>query len=454
MDVLALFHVMNEGTINVLGTSYSDYKLNATLTKIEHYFEMSHPDAERALRIYRTFCKQTELVVQYLSIARLHEHSTRLEIPKIKHAPTSLAKSLEEYLNDKDFETNRKQYLAQQQAKKDGKATNGTGKFSNTPFSSTNDDVFTPKPAATQAKQEPTKGPAPDLIDFFESIEQNQQPMAQQPNQFPQQQMPQVTGFPMQQTGFQQQPSMQQPFLTGMAQPGNPFGQAQMQQQQQQQLQPNFTGAGFGGYTPQPFHSQSTLSPIPQESVASFPQQQQQPQQMPGFGAPQQTGLLQPQHTSTNPFRQSMLLNTNTGMPGTSPIASPSSTVSRQSTNPFAKPQQQSLNVPSIQAPQPLQSTPTGTNPFARNPSPGNQQQSALSPPPANALVPNPTGSTNPFRQSAFVNQSTGMGWQSGQGTMGGLEHLETVPVFPRLGQNTGAQQGQQGLGQQQTGWQ
>ena len=72
---------------------------------------MSHPDATRALNIYRTFVKQTDMVVQYLSVARMHEHSTRLEIPKIKHAPTSLAASLEEYLNDKDFEVNRRQYL-------------------------------------------------------------------------------------------------------------------------------------------------------------------------------------------------------------------------------------------------------------------------------------------------------------------------------------------------------
>jgi len=49
--------------------------------------------------------------------------------------------------------------------------------------------------------------------------------------------------------------------------------------------------------------------------------------------------------------------------------------------------------------------------------------------------MPNPTGSTNPFRQSAFVNQQTGQGWQASQGTMGGLEQLETIPVFPRPGQ-------------------
>jgi hypothetical protein len=97
--------------------------------KLEHYFEMSKPDATRALAIYRTFARQTEAVVQYLSLARAHEHSTRLEIPKIKHAPTSLAASLEEYLNDKDFEINRRQYIAEKEAKKGGlKTTNGASK--------------------------------------------------------------------------------------------------------------------------------------------------------------------------------------------------------------------------------------------------------------------------------------------------------------------------------------
>jgi len=49
------------------------------------------------------------------------------------------------------------------------------------------------------------------------------------------------------------------------------------------------------------------------------------------------------------------------------------------------------------------------------------------------------TGSTNPFRQSAFVNQQTGQGWQYSQNaTMGGMENLDTVPVFPRPGQVTG----------------
>ncbi|KAF2140983.1 uncharacterized protein K452DRAFT_327263 [Aplosporella prunicola CBS 121167] len=391
MDLLALFHVMNEGTINVL----------------ERYFEMSHTDAERALKIYKTFTRQTEAVVQYLSIARLHEHSTRLEIPKIKHAPTSLANSLEEYLNDKDFEVNRRQYLAQQDAKRGGKP-NGTSK-----------PLGDSKPAANEdfpdSKPQQAKGPAPDLIDFFESIEQNQEPMAQQAPGYPQQQMqfPQQTGMMPQPTGFAPQPTgfpPQQDMFGG----NNPFGQPQPPQP----LQQSFTGAGFGGYGPQP---------------------QQQFGQQPNFQQPQFTGApaaqqLLPQPTSTNPFRASMMM-TGGSNPGTP---------NRTSTNPFAKhntaqstggysPSLPSINTPDSisQQPQSLMPQATGsTNPFAR-PSTANP-----SGPGQPGLMPNVTGSTNPFRQSAFVNQQTGQGWQAGpQQTMGGLEQLDTIAIFPRPGQ-------------------
>ncbi|KAF2022044.1 ANTH-domain-containing protein [Aaosphaeria arxii CBS 175.79] len=451
MDLLVLFHVMNEGTINVL----------------EHYFELSKPDASRALNIYRTFVKQTEAVVQYLSIARMHEHSTRLEIPKIKHAPTSLAASLEEYLNDRDFEINRRQYLAEKDAKRNGgkSTSNGASRFAQEPE---------PAPSKTAVSQQsaPASRPAANapLIDFFESIQDNQQTLAQPQPQL--QQYPQQTGFQQpQQTGFEQ-PSFQIPQQTSTVgypqQQGQMFGQqggqgtnpfAPMQQNQipqvpqQPQLQTQFTGAGFGGYTQQPFSPQSsTLSPIPQNGVPNFASQAP-PQLSPA-------DALQPQQTSTNPFRQSMLapnapnaaepklLNNPTGV--SSPLA-------RSPTNPFAKHSTGASpspfsSLPSIQEPQagspfaqqqqPLQPTPTGTNPFARNTSPIQNPMS-----PQGGLTVHATGSTNPFRQSAFVNQQTGQGWQNSgnQGTLGGMS-IDSVPtsnVFPRPGQQQGQQPGQ-----------
>lgn len=440
--------------------SHQPPRARTTSNKIstEHYFEMSRPDSERALAIYKMFAKQTEEVVQFLGVARHFQSATRLEIPKLKHASTDLTRLLEDDLNDPDFDLRRREYLA-------GKGIKSKEPPSLAAPSTSNQAQAQAQPMPTQTKlPEQKKPPPPDLIDFFESIEQNQQPMAQQsPAQFqqpgyqqpgfqqqPQQAFyPQQTGFQQQQAGFQPQPTgfVQQPQATGYGQ-ANPYGGAFPQQQQQQntgnpfgqppaqQLQAQHTGAGFGGYGPQQYGYQPQLAPIPQNGTASFPQQQQPMQQQP------------PPSTPTNPFRQSVLANQPTG--GAAPAVAP---LQRQNTNPFAKrlsmaqfntgapeqvsqvppmPQAQPQALPQAQ-PQPpaLQPQRTGTNPFARAPSVPPPQNSELQP-----LQPHPTGSTNPFRQSQFINQQTGQGWQqSGQnGTMGGLEQLETVPVFPRPG--------------------
>ncbi|KAG8632028.1 hypothetical protein KVT40_001168 [Elsinoe batatas] len=426
-DLLDLYAAMNQAVMNVLS----------------RYFELSRVDAERSITLYKTFTKQTDQVVRYLSIARSYENVTRLEIPKIKHAPTSLTKSLEEYLNDKDFDTNRRQYLAAQQGRK-GTKFEGKSMFDEAADSS--------KPAASSTSSKPTegtsasqsapvsqaKGPAPDLIDFFDSIEQQQQPMAQPPPEQLPQQHPMMTGmatgqmaYPQMGNGFDQQ-------QTGT----NPFGQ--YIQQPPQPLNPQFTGIGFGGYGPQP----------PQQFVQANGQYQDMSQQQTGMSQmnPQQTAQsvqspqqLMPQ--STNPFRQSMVYPQNTMSP-TSP----------QSTNPYQRmsmapsslngiPEQQQTpqqmqpqptggfgqqDMQQFQSQAPIQLQRTGTNPFAKQPHQTGQSQ----PNTPQALTPMVTGSTNPFRQSMFVNQQTGRGWQTNQqNTMGGLEQMETVPVFPRPGQ-------------------
>ncbi|KAI7717784.1 ANTH-domain-containing protein [Hortaea werneckii] len=438
-DLLDLYNVENEAVMNVLS----------------HYFEMSKPDAERAIRIYKVFCKQTDQVVQYLSVARQFEHATRLEIPKIKHAPTSLVNSLQEYLDDKDFDTNRRQYLAEQDAKKGGKPFQRSTAQPK-PQSPPSSQPPPSQPSAPPAAAQEPKGPAPDLIDFFESIEQNQQPMAQN---VPQYQQPQPTGFPMQAqpTGFAspqqpfgfQQPPPQQPTMNGFmdnAGSTNPFmQQAQQQQMPQQQptlqqqspqpLQSQFTGAGFGGYGPQPQqpqHAFPTGNPFGQDPSSAFgnPMHMQSPPQIQDPTIQQQPQPMQPQPTGgTNPFRQSMMP---TGTP-------PTGGLQRQSTNPFAQRASQ-------QQPQPMQSQPTGTNPFSRTITPISEDHQTTSspqpqqqPPPSQSLSPlqmQPTGSTNPFRQSTFVNQQTGMGWQNAgpQATIGGWGDIGTVEVFPRPG--------------------
>ncbi|KAI7659271.1 hypothetical protein KC318_g10750, partial [Hortaea werneckii] len=152
---------------------------------------------------------------------------------------------------------------------------------------------------------------------------------------------------------------------------------------------------------------------------------------------------------STNPFRQSMMP---TGTP-------PTGGLQRQSTNPFAQRASQ-------QQPQPMQSQPTGTNPFSRTITPISEDHQTTSPPqpqqqppPSQSLSPlqmQPTGSTNPFRQSTFVNQQTGMGWQNAgpQATIGGWGDIGTVEVFPRPGGGGGAGMGMNGMGGQQQGQQ
>ncbi|KAH6959301.1 ANTH domain-containing protein [Fusarium avenaceum] len=445
LDLLALFQVLNQGLISILG----------------NFFEMSKVDAERAMAIYRKFTKQTDYVVQYLSVARQHEHHTRVEVPKLKHAPVNLGRQLEEYLHDPDFEVHRRQYLAEQDVKKVGggssskqgglskkKSVDFPEPASNNPFPKITSSTTGNK--APESKPQANKGPDPDLIDFFDSIEQNQTPMSVNPQ--PQAFQQQPTGMPFQQNGFAPQPTgfasnspfQQQPQQTG--------GFLQPQQPPQIQLQPDFTGAGFGGFTPQPQpYQQSSLAPIPQDSMANFsnavPQGVQQPVQN---GQPQ--GLQPMQTGSTNPFRQSMLMAQQTGLPSSS-ATTPA--LNRQSTNPFARssPQQnsspfgQASNSP-FQAPPPqqqaapIQPTPTGTNPFARNsmmPAPTQEQRPQTA---GAALAPQPTGTTNPFRNGAFVNHNTGMGWQNNQQPIGGgLDQIPTVPVFPRPAQQTPWQQ-------------
>ncbi|KAH7327232.1 ANTH domain-containing protein [Rhexocercosporidium sp. MPI-PUGE-AT-0058] len=455
LDLLAMFHVMNQAMINILG----------------HFFEMSRPDAERAMEIYKNFTKQTDFVVQYLSTARQYEHQTRVEVPKLKHAPVNLGKQLEDYLMDPDFEVNRRQYIAELESK--SSRTNGSSKPFAAPPKGESESraaagkAFPDAQPAVPKPAQPAKGPDPDLIDFFESIEQNQQPMATQAGM--QQQAPQFNNGapyqvqPQQPQQFQQNGFVQQQQQTGF--PGaNPFGQPNQQQPfnpgfagapQPPQVQPTFTGAGFGGYTPQASFQPGNLSSIPQESPASFQQQQQQ--QMP---QQQMLGNMQTGAQQTNPFRQSMMANP-TGMPNPSfqtspPITSP---VTHQSTNPFAKsispvgqpfspPPDQQFQQQQIQQQQTaaqIRPMAAGTNPFAKNIAMNNlgqRPQTSGGPQTTGGLLPQPTGSTNPFRQSQFVNTATGSAWQHNQQPMGGgLDNLETVPVFPRPAQQQAWQQ-------------
>lgn len=427
LDLLSLFKVLNQGMIAILS----------------HFFEMSKPDAERAHNIYRAFTKCTEYVVRYLSVARMHEHSLGIDIPSLQHAPVNLGKQLEDYLNDDDFDVHRRQFLAEQQAKKaSGRSTSGlppklTLKSEKAPPPNAK-DTPAPAPAAKPVASASAPPANADLIDFFDSIEP-QQPTALQMQATAQQ--PVATsvitqGLPL---AFQQQQPGLMPQQTGFVS-ANPYGMPQqqvpampdfsmMQQQQQPQMQlPMQTGAPMDMFGQQ------------QTGFQTMPQQMQQQQQQPMGFQPQQ-GLM-PQQTgaaATNPFRQSMMP---TGSPfGAQPFQPPMpQQQQQQSTNPFARSQGSSSP---FQSAAPLMAQPTGTNPFARNtgsPALGQQQLQQQQQP--QQLAPQPTGVTNPFRQGDFVNHNTGMGWQHNQTPIGGgFDQIPTVPVFPRPAQQTPWQQ-------------
>ncbi|KAL7409315.1 ANTH domain-containing protein [Mrakia frigida] len=389
-DLLVLFQAGNEGIINLL----------------EHYFEMEHKQAADALTLYKSFCTQTKKVVEYLKYAKELNNIIDVPIPNLKHAPVSLVKALQEYLDDPNFEENRSEYK-QNKDVADGKA----------PAPKKAVEASKPAPAATSSSS--TSAPAPSnaqsnqpqaLVDFFSSIEENQptmfNPQTNSPtsayfeqqatfNPFAARLQQQQTGLPPQQPQFfGQQPS--------------PFGQQQMPMQ----LQPQATGfAAFGG---------------------GFP-----PPQQPQFGLPpqQQQQQLQPQATGFNPFRQSMLMPQATGFPQQQQQQQPpmpsipsngflgqnafaqqqqqSPPAQQQPSSPFdflsQPPPQQQQQQPSngflssqptgFGQQQPLQSQPTGhhsTNPFG-------QVRSATSPPSMQPLVAQPTGSKNPFAPAGGI---------------------------------------------------
>jgi hypothetical protein len=465
-------------------TLFNTKKMSFNRLATEHYFEMSRIDAERGLEIYKTFTKQTADVVEYLQQARSVETATRLQIPNLKHAPTSLTSSLEEYLQDPEFDSNRRNYLATQEAKRTGKPTPATVKPSSPPPPKATDAQGFPAAAAPRAAELETptaeldatapRAVAPDLIDFFESIESEQTPMfgnqqdvSQMQNQYAQQS---DAAFMAGQSSFMAQ--QQFPSQTGAAYPmvyqaQNPYAQAQqvpapmMQAGSPQQVQTNFTGAGFGGYTPS---DQTAVSAPPMPALPH-----QFSQQTSTFTPPQNhspTLSLSTGHTGqtdTNPFRQSMMMtgsvtsNQSVSSYATSPptqkstnpfaraasqtsptsltASAPAFPISTQSTSSYNPQSQQSM--PLSQQPT-VRSMPTGTNPFARNlaVSPNPTGSSAAS---AALSIPSTTGGTNPFRQSMMVQQQQQQqqaqmnGNFSGQtGSMGGWENLETIPIFPR----------------------
>ncbi|KAF8637605.1 hypothetical protein AX17_002674 [Amanita inopinata Kibby_2008] len=309
-DLLILIQAGNEGVVNVL----------------EHYFEMSHVDATRALELYRHFCKQTEFVDEYLGVAKKLQNLLNVPIPDLKHAPVQLAGALQEYLEDPNFEQNRIQYKAAKAA-----SERPTKEIPALKKPAEGDDSAQHKPsqpsASSTRSETAIKPDNENIIDFFAAIE-GEHPNAQsnnpaiglnqrlgppQPNPFLHlvssnfQQIPQFTGQPTtyllpQQTASQQQsnvfgaPNFQQP--TGHR-PFSSFLQSQ--------------ATGFPQVPQQTGISQAQLQQPQSTSLMQLQQPQSPPLSYPQLQS-QQTGFLQPQATGANPFRQTMLFPQSTGM--------------------------------------------------------------------------------------------------------------------------------------------
>ncbi|KIR31630.1 ENTH domain-containing protein [Cryptococcus deuterogattii MMRL2647] len=363
LDSLVKCKAGNEGVCNIL----------------EHYFEMSKVDATDSFEIYKSFIKQTDKVVDYLSIARKLHNVLNVPVPNLKHAPTGLVKALEEYLNDPNFEQNRIDYK-----KSLGVVEGGNRRPSNTEptrKASPDKNTSTPTKAASPAPEVKPQAPAgasQKIQDFFESIQADQQPtmFGGAPQQINYAQM--TVNQHQQFNPFRQ--SMMMPQQTGFMQPQmTGFSHTQ----QQGFLQPQQTGAmAFGRQSIMPM---STGQPGAggEFGFVQPPYAQTQQPQMQMQMQPQQTGFLQPQATGFNPFRQS-IMPTGNGMGADSlngPMSQPSSP------SPFAQLSHQTQGQAQIQRPG---STPA----FSTPPSNVTATGPSSEPKPLKAQA---TGSKNPF---------------------------------------------------------
>ncbi|KAI9206714.1 uncharacterized protein BJ171DRAFT_17831 [Polychytrium aggregatum] len=68
-DMMALFHLLNEGVIRILGI----------------FFEMERDDAQKAMDIYKKFAGQAQRIIDFFDIARRLRSDLGIDIPHFKH---------------------------------------------------------------------------------------------------------------------------------------------------------------------------------------------------------------------------------------------------------------------------------------------------------------------------------------------------------------------------------
>ncbi|BEJ15286.1 hypothetical protein CspHIS471_0410530 [Cutaneotrichosporon sp. HIS471] len=367
-DLLVLFQAGNEGVCNIL----------------EHYFEMSKVDATASFDIYKSFIKQTDKIVEYLAVARRLNNIVNVPVPNLKHAPTSLVKALDEYLNDPNFEQNRLEYkksLGVVEARPGDKSSAG-GKRGET-----KDDkaAESSKSAPTTAPPAPVANAQAKIQDFLESIENEQSHSPTSP----------VAGSS----------SMNSVSMGGM---GMGMGMGQFGQMPMGQMGPMgsmSTIGSMGGQMPMQMQMTGMANPFRQSTM--FPQQT-------GFMAPQMTGFPNSQGFMQQPQQQGSFLQPQTTgflQPSLSGGGNPMFQAQRQSTFPLASTSQPFGQMAGDGKQSSLLAQPNQNNPFP----------SSLHPQQTGFLQPQTTGS-NPFRQSTMP-QATGMASNAmmGMGGMGGM---------------------------------
>ncbi|CCE72568.1 Piso0_000152 [Millerozyma farinosa CBS 7064] len=421
-DLLALFQELNEGVINLL----------------EHYFEMSKVDAERALKIYKKFVDQTKYVIDYLRVAKHLEYATRLHVPTIKHAPTALTSSLEEYLDDPNFEVNRRQYLAEKQDKKDpgsssllrsgGNNAQRPSRGSENPPSRSpsnnyqNTDELNRKNSllVQQSTYNPWRASLP--------VVQQQAPFVTQPDMAQQQaaMVPSMTGngtftSPAIQQG---QTAIFQPHQTGIGQTFVVTGQAQPLQPQATNSNPFFQGPPLDG------GNQQLMQQYQQQQLQLEQQRQQLQQQMQQQEQQRQQQMQQQEQQRQQQLQQQMQQQQQLQSQSQNSFSYPQP-LQQQNTNPFLNfqsPQNQPSRAFSDGSTNPFTSTRFSQNGTTAFTIPENKVEN---------LTSNSTGG-NPFKVSSSTTElfnRTGNKQPQQlmrQPTAGGLETLPTVPIFPQ----------------------
>ncbi|CUS22281.1 LAQU0S05e01838g1_1 [Lachancea quebecensis] len=431
-DLLVLYNSLNEGIITLL----------------ESFFELTHQDAERTLKLYKRFVELTESVVKYLKTGK----AVGLKIPVIKHITTKLIRSLEEHL--KEDNSNHGQNFSSTDSKtpaqRELEQIREQKRQLEEQMKTQQQMVISP----TIPQQQTGYNPFAEGFSFEQPA--TTQPITTQPTSNPfmaQAQLPQQTGQPLQyqQTQqavqplqYQQTQQVVQPLQYQQTQQAPTIGQLQQVSTTGQFQQPSVTGQ-FQASQQMP----QQMSQADQYQQAQLQQQQQQQQQQQAQ-IPQQTPqAFQYQHTQAHQQ------------------ASPGDHF-----QPFQPPASQTTQ------PSPhLQSAPTGF--FSSNtqvtpsftgagfggyysPEAGAGVASGPGPAQAPVQVATPTGSNNPFsmeniarskdereRVNPFsqTNQSPALNSSAAANpfdkpmqnphTFGGLENMPTVSVFPQTRSHT-----------------